>query len=107
MARYQPGFADTAEELLRGVAQDVQQAVPDLVTYNQAMLESYELHAGKLLFPLEGVIPIALSEAREAGPSIEIITEYPDETVHGTDFFLAQETQFQTAVSAAKRWWKR
>lgn len=107
MARYQPGFAQTAEELLRGVAQDVQAAVPGLVAYNQAMLDSYELHAGKLLFPLEGVIPIALSEAREPGPSIEIITEYPDETVHGRDFFLAHETQFASAVSAAKRWWKQ
>lgn len=105
MARYQPGHRELAEELLRRVATDVQAELPALVSYNTSMLKTYKAHAGKLLFPLEGAIPLALSEAKSAGPTIELISEYPDETVSGEEFLLAQQTQFHTAISAATHWW--
>lgn len=106
MARYQPGHGELAEQLLRSVAADIQAQLPALVAYNTSMLRTYEAHAGKLLFPLEGAIPLALSEAKSPGPIIELISEYPDETVYGAEFLLAQQTQYLTAVYAAKRWWE-
>jgi hypothetical protein len=80
----------------------VQEQVPQLVAFNDEQLATYESHAGKLLFPLEGSIPLVLSEARQPGPAVQVITEFPDETVHGDDLRLAHEVQFRAAVSAAR-----
>lgn len=102
IGRYQPGFAERAERLLRSVAREVQEQVPQLVAFNDEQLATYESHAGKLLFPLEGSIPLVLSEARQPGPAVQVITEFPDETVHGDDLRLAHEVQFRAAVSAAR-----
>lgn len=106
IARYQPGYAEQAEKLLRHVATQLQEQLPQLVAYNQQQLETYEAHAGKLLFPLEGAVPLLLSEAKQPGPAIQIITEFPDETVYGDDLRLAHETQYRAAVLAARYWWQ-
>ena len=72
---------------------------------NDGQLAAYEAHAGKRLFPSEGSVPLLLTETTRPGPAVQVITEYPDETVHGRDFLLAHETQYRAAVSAARSWW--
>ncbi|HNQ98834.1 MAG TPA: hypothetical protein PKN52_02465, partial [Trueperaceae bacterium] len=104
IARYQPGFAERAESLLRTVARAVQTALPELVAFNDVQLAAYEAHAGKLLFPLEGSVPLVLTETARPGPAVQLITEYPDETVHGAAFRLAHEVQYRVAVGAARAW---
>lgn len=104
IARYQPDFAERAESLLRTVARAVQTALPELVAFNDAQLAAYEAHAGKLLFPLEGSVPLVLTETARPGPAVQLITEYPDETVHGAAFRLAHEVQYRVAVGAARAW---
>ncbi|MCO5173113.1 MAG: hypothetical protein M9914_02895 [Trueperaceae bacterium] len=106
IARYQPGFGELAERLLRVVAREVQEAVPALVAFNTEQLAAYAAHAGKLLFPLEGGVPLVLSEVKRPGPAVQVITEYPDETVHGREFVLAHEVQYRATVAAAREWWE-
>jgi hypothetical protein len=105
MARYQKGHGERAERLLRQTAREVQAALPELAAFNRDQLESYRQHAGRLLFPLEGQIPLALSETDKPGPAIQVITEYPDETISGAEFRLAHQAQYLAAVSLVRGWW--
>lgn len=51
-------------------------------------------------------MPLVLSEVKRPGPAVQVITEYPDETVHGREFVLAHEVQYRAAVAAAREWWE-
>jgi len=74
--------------------------IPDLVALNRAQLAGYGAHAGAPPFPLYHDLPVQTVEDDRAATPLTLITEFPDETIYGDLFALAQTVQMQTVLAA-------
>ena len=101
--RYKAAWRDTAFALLRHVARALS-GNPRLRAFNEQQLRRYERHAGHMPFLLEAGMPYTATEAPGQTPGVTLITEFPDETLHGEAFVFAHSVQAQ-AVEAACDWW--
>lgn len=79
--------------------------VPGLADYNARQLALYQRHAGALPFELVHGTACAVSEVERPGTApVTLITEFPDETVHGEAFRFAHTVQMRTVLAAVAAW---
>ncbi|WP_406854563.1 M14 family zinc carboxypeptidase [Alsobacter sp. KACC 23698] len=74
--------------------------VADLMAFNRAELAAYAAHAGEVGVPTLNGIACALVERPEQPCPLQLITEYPDETVSGAAFLRAHRVQRDAALFA-------
>lgn len=102
--RHHAGWEREARALLDRVGAALAQ-VPGLADYNARQLALYERHAGTLPFELVHGTACTVAEVERPGSSpVTLITEFPDETVHGDAFRFAHTVQMETVLAAARAW---
>ncbi|MDB5879528.1 MAG: peptidase, partial [Variovorax sp.] len=99
--RHQPGWGDQARQLAEHVCRQLSGRA-DLMAFNAAQLATYNRHAGELPFEVIHGTACTISEVDRPGPALTLITEFPDETVHGDPFILAHDTQTATVLAAVE-----
>ncbi len=100
--RHHPGRGDDARALLQAVA-DTLRGVPGLAEFNARQMALYERHAGPIPFDtLHGFAYTVSENPRDA--AVTLITEFPDETVHGEAFRFAHTVQMQATLAAVAAW---
>ncbi|MGG6894304.1 M14 family metallopeptidase [Rhizobium sp. BR 315] len=103
IARYHPGWAVQAEQLLDRVTKHLG-AIPGLLDYNNRQIALYETHAGETGFRIINGFPcLADIDDRHTVP-VTLITEYPDETIYGAEFVAGHTAQMETVLSAYSAW---
>ncbi|AVS98789.1 peptidase M14 [Paracidovorax avenae] len=100
--RYHAGWETRATALLERVAAELGN-VPGLVEFNAAQIALYERHAGALPFELIHGTACTRSEVQRGAP-VTLITEFPDETIHGDAFRFAHTVQCATVLAAERAW---
>jgi hypothetical protein len=74
--------------------------IPALRTLNARQMTLFQLHSGVSDFNLINGIPCFVNSVDNSQVALELITEYPDETIFGDDFILGHTVQ-KTVVTAA------
>ncbi len=99
MLRHRPGLSEQARVLAEHIALTLSTdlALVDLV---RRQVAAYEAHAGTLSFDMVHGIPCLFSERADQAVPLQLVTEYPDETIEGDAFRLAHETQMRTVLAA-------
>ncbi|WPB56440.1 peptidase M14 [Xylophilus sp. GOD-11R] len=103
IVRHHAGWGERARALARAVCAELARR-PALAAFNRQQLAHYRMHAGELPFELIDGIACAIAEVDRPGAPVTLITEFPDETVHGQRFLLAQQTQTAAAWAAVRAW---
>lgn len=85
------------ESLTAHLAEDA-----DLAALNAVQLSTWKAHAGAVPFPVINGIPCMIAEHERQATPFQLITEYPDETIYGGAFRLAQRTQMRAAEGAVR-----
>ncbi|MEJ8836200.1 peptidase M14 [Ramlibacter sp. AN1133] len=102
--RHHRGWQGEARALLQQVGAALAE-VPGLADFNARQLALYERHAGGLPFELVHGMACSVSEVERADSApVTLITEFPDETVHGEAFRFAHTVQMQAVLAAARAW---
>ena len=100
--RHHAGWQQPARALLEAVCEKLQQ-VPGLAEFNARQRARYEQHAGPM--PFEVIHGIACMQAQTTHDApVTLITEFPDETVHGDAFRFAHLVQMHTVLAAVRAW---
>ncbi|MGJ7578964.1 M14 family zinc carboxypeptidase [Variovorax sp. RHLX14] len=99
--RHLPGWSGPARQLAEHVCRRLAERA-DLMAFNAAQLATYNRHAGELPFEVIHGTACTISEVDRPGPALTLITEFPDETVHGDPFILAHDTQTATVLAAVE-----
>ncbi|MGP8289157.1 peptidase M14 [Vreelandella zhanjiangensis] len=97
--RYHQAWEIQAKALLTSVTQHLA-TVPGLVDYNLGQIDIFEAHAGRLEFDISHGIPYLLTRDDDQLTPLQLITEYPDETIYDADFIMAHQVQYETIMSA-------
>jgi hypothetical protein len=101
IVRFHAGWGDRARQLADHVCRRLA-GRPDLMAFNARQLASYNAHAGDLPFELLHGTACMISEVNRPGPPLTLISEFPDETIHGDPFILAHDTQTATVLAAVE-----
>ncbi|MDD2868622.1 peptidase M14 [Neomegalonema sp.] len=97
--RHKPGSTAFAEALLTRIARDLAEA-PGLLDFTRAQMRLAEAHAGPLGFRLVEGFPCLVSVRSDLRTEVELVTEYPDETILGPAFVRGHEAQTRAALAA-------
>ena len=103
IVRHHEGWVEHAETLLDKVTRDLG-AVPGLLDDNRRQIALYEVHAGETGFRMINGFPCLSSVDDRHSVPITLITEYPDETIYGTDFVSGHTAQKTLVLSAYQAW---
>jgi hypothetical protein len=98
--RHRPGWSRKGRELLESMTARLADDVPGLVDFNARQIEMFQTHALERGFEVMNGIPVQITEGMGEGAALSLISEFPDETVHGERFRFAQEVQTQTVLAA-------
>lgn len=101
--RHHPGWQAEARALLDQVCAALV-AVPGLADFNARQLALYQRHAGSVPFEVIDGIACSVTEVDRPGAPVTLITEFPDETIHGDAFRFAHTVQMQTVLAAVRAW---
>jgi hypothetical protein len=101
--RHHPGWGAQARALLEQVGSALAE-VPGLAEFNARQLALYEKHAGGLPFELVHGMACSVTEVDRPGAPVTLVTEFPDETIHGDAFRFAHTVQMETVLAAVKAW---
>ena len=74
--------------------------IPELRQLNQEQMKLFKLHSGNNEFTLINGIPCFVHQVEKNKVPLELITEYPDETIYGEDFVLGHTVQTMVVVEA-------
>ena len=99
--RHHAGWGDQARALADHVCRRLAER-PALMAFNARQLASYNAHASDLPFELLHGTACMISEVNRPGPPLTLISEFPDETIHGDPFILAHDTQTATVLAAVE-----
>jgi hypothetical protein len=99
--RHHPGWGTQARQLADHVCRRLAER-PDLMAFNAQQLATYNTHAGALPFEVIHGTACTISEVDRPGAALTLITEFPDETIHGDPFILAHDTQTATVLAAVE-----
>jgi len=99
--RHHAGWGDRARALADHVCRHLAER-PALMAFNARQLASYNAHASDLPFELLHGTACMISEVNRPGPPLTLISEFPDETIHGDPFILAHDTQTATVLAAVE-----
>jgi hypothetical protein len=78
--------------------------VAGLAEFNARQLALYRRHAGDVPFEVIQGIACAVSEVDRPGAPVTLVTEFPDETIHGDAFRFAHTVQMETVLAAVRAW---
>ncbi len=67
---------------------------------NQKQIALYEKHAGETGFRMINGFPCFVSAEENPQFPLQLITEYPDESIYGEDFIMGHEAQMITVLAA-------
>jgi hypothetical protein len=101
--RHHAGWDAEARALMEQVSAALAQ-VPGLADFNARQIALYERHAGPVPFEVLDGFACSLSQVDRPGAPVTLITEFPDETVHGDDFRFAHQVQMEAALAAQRAW---
>jgi len=99
--RHHAGWGDRARQLADHVCSRLAERSL-LMAFNARQLASYNAHAGDLPFELIRGTACMISEVNRPGPPLTLISEFPDETIHGDPFILAHDSQTATVLAAVE-----
>lgn len=99
--RHHAGWGDRARQLADHVCRRLAER-ESLMAFNAQQLASYNAHAGDLPFELIHGTACMISEVNRPGPPLTLISEFPDETIHGDPFILAHDSQTATVLAAVE-----
>ncbi|MEP3350618.1 MAG: peptidase M14 [Marinomonas sp.] len=74
--------------------------VPGLVSFNQKQIDLYTQYAGEVNFRFINGIPCLINQVQNPDVPVQLITEYPDETLYEDAFILAHKVQTATVLAA-------
>lgn len=101
--RHRSGWEAEGDELLDKVTRHLGK-IPGLLDYNNRQIKLYEIHAGETGFKIINGFPcLASLDDRHTAP-VTLITEYPDETIYGSDFIAGHTAQMETVLAAYDAW---
>ncbi|GHG05448.1 peptidase M14 [Deinococcus piscis] len=103
--RAQPGQEELAEALADTVTADLAQW-PELTAFNAAQCQVYEAHTSARPYRMIHGTPCLFAVRESLSCPLELVTEFPDETVTGADFRLGQQAQLEV-IRSALRWVER
>lgn len=101
--RHHAGWQAQAQALMEQVSAAIA-AVPSLAEYNASQLALFERHAGQVPCEVLHGTACVLSQVDRPGAPVTLITEFPDETIHGDAFRFAHTVQMETALAAVRIW---
>ncbi|WP_293722565.1 peptidase M14 [Stappia sp.] len=101
--RHHAGWREQAEALLEKVTSRLSD-LSDVLALTARQLEIYRIHAGEPDLRMVNGFPCMVAEDPRSQAPVVLISEYPDETVHGEDFRLGQDAQRRTALAAYGAW---
>ncbi len=102
IVRHEAGHGDRAMALIQSVTAALRE-VPGLVEFNARQIALYERHAGPIPFETLHGFPYIVTE-RAHDVAVTLITEFPDETVHGESFRFAHTVQMHATLAAVAAW---
>ncbi|KQR62565.1 peptidase M14 [Acidovorax sp. Leaf160] len=100
--RHHAGRGDQARALVQAVARALHD-VPGLAEFNARQLALFERHAGPIPFETLHGFPYVVAE-QPHDAAVTLITEFPDETVHGEAFRFAHTVQMHATLAAVAAW---
>ncbi|WP_311223890.1 MULTISPECIES: peptidase M14 [unclassified Acidovorax] len=100
--RHHAGRQQQARALLEAVTATLRD-VPGLAEFNARQMALYEKHAGPIPFEALHGFAFTVTENPRDAP-VTLITEFPDETVHGDAFRFAHTVQMHTTLAAVAAW---
>lgn len=74
--------------------------VPGVLAFNKEQVELYKKHAGETDFRIINSFPCLVSYGKPEDIPIQLITEYPDETLYGDYFITGHNIQTATVLAA-------
>jgi hypothetical protein len=101
--RHHPGWQAEARALVEQVCAALAR-VAGLAEFNARQLALYRRHAGEVPFEVIQGIACAVSEVDRPGAPVTLVTEFPDETIHGDAFRFAHTVQMETVLAAVRAW---
>jgi hypothetical protein len=102
VVRHDAGWDAFARAFIERLAHRLAVELPDMVALNARQMAAYRAHVGRIPFDVIAGIPCQIGGATRATAPVELITEYPDETITGAAFRRGHECQFRAAVAAAE-----
>ena len=101
--RHHAGWKEQAEALLEKVTTRLS-CLADVLALTAHQLEIYRIHAGEPGLRMVNGFPCMVAEDPRSLSPVVLISEYPDETIHGEAFRLGHDTQMRTALAAYDAW---
>ena len=95
----EPAWQAYTEKFLHFVTAQLAQ-IPGLIAFNQQQIALYKQHAGETDFRFINEIPCLISQAENPDTQVQLVTEFPDETLYGDDFIFAHQVQTATVLAA-------
>lgn len=102
--RRHPGY--DGMRFLNALTQELQSGCAELAEFNAGQQRMWHAHVGDLPFERINGIPCLISTDERSTVPFTLVTEFPDETVHGDAFRLAHTTQMRTVLIAARLYWQ-
>lgn len=78
--------------------------IPGLLKFNQQQIALYQAHAGETGFEMINGFPCLISVSQPDDLPVQLITEYPDETIYDEHFMRGHHIQMQTTLAAYQAW---
>ncbi len=97
--RFHSGWKSIASRLIEAVTAELAKN-KTLKEFNQTQIQRYQTHTEDHSLTLVNGFPCLFMATEQSPCPMTLITEYPDETIYGSDFCLAHEAQTQTIISA-------
>lgn len=91
---------------LEALTHELVSGSPELAGFNAAQQRQWLAHVGDLPFERINGIPCLVSTDERSSVPFTLVTEFPDQTLHGAAFRLAHTTQMRTVVAAAQLYWR-
>ncbi|WP_027856888.1 M14 family metallopeptidase [Marinobacterium jannaschii] len=92
-------WREQAEQFIHRVTASLA-AIPELMAFNRSQLEHFRIYAGESGFRVVNGFPCMISADEAPDVPLQLITEYPDETIYGKDFIKAHSIQMATVIAA-------
>lgn len=102
IVRHEDGWGDFARRFIERVAHRLAAELPEMIALNAGQIAAYRAHVGEVPFEIVAGIPCQVGGPTRATAPIELITEYPDESIDGPAYRLGHESQFRAAVAATE-----
>ncbi|ETX12146.1 peptidase M14 [Marinomonas ushuaiensis DSM 15871] len=74
--------------------------IPGVLDFNNEQIKLYKKHAGETNFRIINGFPCLISQSKPEDIPMQLITEYPDETLYGEDFVTGHDVQTATVLAA-------